>query len=148
MILRLLLVLLAAALGATGAARAAEFRSVADSAAVLYDAPSTKAKRLYVVSQGYPFEVVVVVEGWSKVRDANGELTWIESRQLGEKRMLLVKAPLAQIREGADDGAPLVFQAQQNVLLELVEVASGGWLRVRHRDGQTGFVKVTQVWGG
>lgn len=145
MILRLFLVLLAAV--AVSGARAAEFRSVADNAAVLYDAPSTKAKKLYVVSHGYPFEIVVIVEGWSKVRDANGELTWVENKHLADKRNLLVKVPLAQIRDGADDNAPVVFQAQQNVLLELLEVASGGWLRVRHREGQSGFVKITQVWG-
>ena len=51
-----------------GAGLAADYRSVADSAAVLYDAPSAKSKKLYVVSQGYPVEIVVVVEGWSKVR--------------------------------------------------------------------------------
>jgi len=137
----------AAGLGWAGAGVAADFRSVAENAAVLYDAPSAKAKKLYVVSQGYPIEVVVVVEGWSKVRDANGELTWIESKQLSDKRTLLVKTPLAQVREAADDRAPVVFEAQQNVLLELQEVASGGWLRVRHRDGQSGFVKIAQVWG-
>ena len=128
------------------AAGAAEFRSVAENAAILYDAPSAKAKKLYVVGQGYPLEVVVVVEGWSKVRDANGDLTWIESRLLTDRRTVVVKTPLAQVRETADDGAPVVFQAQQNVLLELVEVA-GGWLRVRHRDGQAGFVRAAQVWG-
>jgi SH3-like domain-containing protein len=140
--------LIAAVCGWAAAGAAAEFRSVAESAAVLYDAPSAKAKKLYVVSQGYPIEVVVVVEGWSKVRDANGELTWIESKQLSDKRTLLVRTPLAQVREAADDNAPVVFEAQQNVLLELQEVASGGWLRVRHRDGQAGFVKISQVWGG
>ncbi|HEX9686982.1 MAG TPA: hypothetical protein VGA25_14145, partial [Burkholderiales bacterium] len=50
---------------AAAPAAAAEFRSVAESAAVLYDAPSAKAKKLYVVNLGYPVEVVVVVEGWS-----------------------------------------------------------------------------------
>ncbi len=125
---------------------AAEFKSVSENAAILYDAPSAKSKKLFVVGQGYPFEVVVVVEGWSKVRDAGGELTWIESRLLADRRTVLVKAPLAQVREAADDGAPVVFQAQQNVLLDLLEVA-GGWLRVRHRDGQAGYVRITQVWG-
>lgn len=129
-----------------GAGFAADYRSVVENAAVLYDAPSAKSKKLYVVSQGYPFEIVVVVEGWSKVRDANGDLTWIESRHLAEKRTVLVKTPLAQVREAADDNAPVVFQAQQNVLLDLLEVA-GGWLRVRHRDGQAGYVRITQVWG-
>ncbi len=144
MILRLA-ALVVALLGWTCAA-AAEFRSVADNVAILYDAPSAKSKKLFVVSQGYPFEVVVVVEGWSKVRDANGDLTWIESRQLADRRTVLIKAPLAQVREAADDNAPVVFEAQQNVLLDLIEVA-GGWLRVRHRDGQAGYVRVSQAWG-
>jgi len=136
----------AALLGWAGAGLAADFRSVAETAVVLYDAPSAKSKKLYVVGQGYPFEIVVVVEGWSKVRDASGDLTWIETKHLADKRTVLVKAPLAQVRAAADDNAPVVFQAQQDVLLELVEVA-GGWLRVRHRDGQAGFVRIAQVWG-
>lgn len=141
--------LFAVALAAVAAAPAwaLEFRSVAESAAVLYDAPSAKARKLYVVNQGYPVEVVVVVEGWVKVRDANGELAWVESKALSDKRTVMVKVPLAQIRQGADDGSPVVFQAQQNVILELMDVESGGWLRVRHRDGQVGFVKVADVWG-
>jgi SH3-like domain-containing protein len=130
------------------AATAGEFRSVADNAAVLYDAPSVKSKKVYVVSQGYPVEVVVVVEGWSKVRDASGELTWIESKRLSDKRTVLVKASVAQVREAARDGAPVVFEAAQDVLLEWLGVASGGWLRVRHRDGQAGYVRAGQVWGG
>ena len=140
------MVLAAASLCALHAG-AAEFRSVAESAAVLYDAPSAKAKKLYVVSHGYPVEVVVVVEGWSKVRDASGELTWIESKLLSEKRTVVVRMPLAQVREAADDSAPVAFQAQQNVLLELLEVAGSGWLRVRHRDGTSGYIRVAQVWG-
>jgi len=136
-----------AGLGWAGAGAAADFRSVAENAAVLYDAPSAKAKKLYVVSHGYPVEVLVMVEGWSKVRDASGEMTWIESKQLSDKRSVMVRTPLAQVREAAGDNAPVAFQAQQNVLLELLEVASGGWLRVRHRDGQSGYVRVAQVWG-
>lgn len=132
---------------APGSAFAAEFRSIGDKAAVLYDAPSNKSKKRYVLSQGYPVEVVVVVEDWTKVRDAKGELTWVESKHLADRRFLLVKVPVAQIRERADDNSPVVFEAQENVLLELLEVARGGWLRVRHRDGEGGFVKITQVWG-
>ena len=135
-----------AVVGIAGICSAAEFRSVSENAAVLYDAPSAKAKKLYVVSHGYPLEIVVLVEGWSKVRDASGELMWIESKHLADRRTVLVKTPLAQVRNAADDNAPVVFQAQQDVLLELLEVA-GGWLRVRHRDGQAGYVRLTQVWG-
>ncbi len=136
-----------AALVAAGASGAAEFRSIGDKAVVLYDAPSEKAKKRYILSQGYPVEVVVVVEGWTKVRDAKGVLTWVESKHLANKRFLLVTAPVAQIREKANDDARVLFEAEDGVLLELLSVEPGGWLRVRHRDGDEGFVKITQVWG-
>lgn len=141
------LVLILFAIGGVAPASALEFRSVSENAAVLYDAPSAKANKLYIVNNGYPVEVVVAVEGWVKVRDVNGDLTWIESKNLTDRHTVMVRVPLAQVRQTADDNAPVVFQAQQNVILDLMEVTSGGWLRVRHRDGQTGFVKVGQVWG-
>jgi SH3-like domain-containing protein len=125
---------------------ALEFRSVADPAAVLYDGPSAKASRLYVVSRGYPLEVIVAVQGWVKVRDATGAFAWIESKQLTDKRTVMVKVPLAQIRERPEDAAPLAFQAQQDVVLDLVEV-NGAWAQVRHRDGASGYVKAQQLWG-
>lgn len=141
----LISVLIAAAMITPAAAL--EFRSVAENAAVLYDAPSAKAKKLYIVSRGYPLEIVVMVEGWVKVRDAYGDLTWIESKFLTDRRTVVVKVPLAQVRLSAADNAPVVFQAQQDVMLDLLDVASAGWLHVQHPDGQTGFVKVSQVWG-
>ncbi len=134
-------------LGALTPAGAADFRSVTDPAAVLYDAPSVQAKKLYVIGRDYPVEVVVVVGGWTKIRDAGGELTWIESRNLSTRRTVMVKVKLAEIRHAAADDAPVVFQAEQNVLLELVELTATGWARITHRDGQSGYIKLSQIWG-
>ena len=105
-----------------------------------------RSSKLFVVNKGYPLEVVVTVEGWVKVRDANGAFSWVESKVLTDKRTVMVKVPLADVRVKPDDSAPVAFQAQQNVLLDLVSV-SGGWLQVRHRDGGAGYVRVQQVWG-
>ena len=58
----------------------------------------------------------------------------------------MVKVPVADIRSKPEDNAPVAFQAQQNVLLELVSV-NGSWIQVRHRDGHAGYVKAQQVWG-
>ena len=141
---RLALVVLAMAALPVGAA---EFRSVAENAVVLYDAPSAKAKKRYILGRGYPVEVVVVVEGWTKIRDAGGELAWIETRSLSERRSVMVKTTLADVRTAAEEKAPLAFQAEQNVLLDLNELTGTGWARVTHRDGQTGYIKVSVVWG-
>ena len=127
-------------------AAALDFRAVADNAVILYDGPTVRSSKLFVVNKGYPLEVVVTVEGWVKVRDANGAFSWVEAKQLTDKRTVMVKVPVAEVRVKPDDGAPVAFQAQQNVLLDLVTV-SGGWLQVRHRDGGSGYVRAQHVWG-
>ncbi|MGH8750782.1 MAG: SH3 domain-containing protein [Burkholderiales bacterium] len=127
---------------------AAEFRSVAENAVVTYDAPSAKARKLYILNRDTPLEVVVQLENWTKVRDASGELTWIEKKYLSDKRSVMINVQSADIRQAPDDNAPVVFKAEPSVLLDLLEFPAPGWLKVRHRDGQTGFVRLTQVWGG
>lgn len=129
------------------AALALDFRSVAIDQAVLYDGPSLQAKKLFVVNRYYPVEVIVTQDQWAKVRDSAGGLTWIEKKNLSEARMVVVTVPRADIRKSAENSAPLAFQAEHDVALELLETTGNGWAKVRHRDGQTGYIQVGQVWG-
>jgi SH3-like domain-containing protein len=129
------------------AASAAEFRSLGGRPAVLYDAPSAKADRLFVASRHYPFEVLVKLDQWTKVRDATGEVAWVENRALGDRQTVLVTVPLADVRAAPNAQSPLVFEAYKQVLLEVVEPPLEGWVKVRHRDGQQGFIRVAHVWG-
>ncbi|MFX5563018.1 SH3 domain-containing protein, partial [Acinetobacter baumannii] len=76
---------------------------------------------------------------WSKVRDAAGTLSWISSKALTPKRMLVVSVANARIFNAADEGSPVVFTADKSVLLEMLESPNNGWVKVRHRDGQSGF---------
>ncbi|MCM2327393.1 MAG: SH3 domain-containing protein [Lysobacter sp.] len=128
-------------------ASAAEYRSLGERAAVLYDAPSLKADRIFVASRGYPFEVLVKLDQWTKVRDAGGEVAWVENKSLGERRNAVVSVPVADIRALPDAGSAIVFEAYKQVLLEVVELPAGGWVKVRHRDGQEGFARVAHLWG-
>ena len=128
---------------------ALDYLSVAEPA-VLYDAPSAKARQLFVIARDTPVERVVIVGAWVKVRDSKGDLVWIEKQSLSEKRTLLVRADRAVVRTAADDNAAVSFEAERDVVLDLVEAAPAvpaGWAKVKHRDGQSGFVKVAQVWG-
>ncbi|CAN0334400.1 unnamed protein product [Phaeothamnion confervicola] len=128
-------------------AQAADFRTVGEAAAVMYDAPSKASTPVYVASRYYPVEVIVNLDAWVKVRDHTGALSWVEKRSLTERRMVIVTAPNVEARSRADDASPAAFQATQNVALELVEIAPGGWVRVRHSDGSAGYVKAGLVWG-
>ena len=77
------------------AATAGNFRAVEESGAVLYDAPSREATPVYVLSRDYPLEVLVELDAWAKVRDAAGAISWIEKKQLGERRTVVVTATSA-----------------------------------------------------
>ena len=131
---------------AAAPAAALDYRSLSE-AAVMYDAPSAKASPLFVVARDTPVEVVVAVDGWLKVRDASGSLAWIENGVVSEQRTVMVTAAQAQIRAQPDANAPLVFAAEKDVVLELLDPAPPGWAKVRHQDGQEGYVRADQVWG-
>lgn len=113
----------------------------------MYDAPSSRGKPLFIVNSGTPVEAIVTMEGWVKVRDMQGSLAWIEKKNLSDRRTVLVRAERGQVRAQADEKSALVFEAERDVVLEVLEPAAHGWIRVKHRDGQSGYIKVQHVLG-
>lgn len=130
---------------ASQALSAAEYVSVA-TPAILYDANSLKAKKLYVATRYLPLEKLVELEGWVKARDATGKVFWIEKRNLSSKRYVVVTAREAIVRESWSSSASLAFRAERQVGLEWLGNV-GSWVKVRHRDGSVGFIKNSDVWG-
>lgn len=141
------LVALTALLCGTGAVQAVGYVSVSESSAILYDAPSAKAKKLFVVNRYMPFEQVVILDNWVKVRDRSGGMYWMEKRVLSSKRYVYALPPLLDVRAEPDLGAPRLFQVRQQVALERLESTGTGWVKVRHLDGDVGYVRSTDVWG-
>jgi SH3-like domain-containing protein len=127
---------------------ATDYISVAENAAILYDAPSIKAKKLFVVSRYMPMEQVVALDNWVKVHDNSGGMAWIEKRAVSSKRFVLTTVALATIHQKPEEHSPVIMQSKQQVALEWLENSGGGWLKVRLLDGVTGYVKSTEVWGG
>jgi len=131
----------------SAAAHAIEFKAVGANPVVLYDAPSEKGRKIFVAPRGMPVEVVLTYGEWTKVRDSSGDLFWIESKALVAKRNVIVNTASAKVHSAADDASSLVLTADKGVLLEFSEVAGAGWIKVRHRDGLSGYVKASEVWG-
>lgn len=131
----------------TAVAHAVDYVSVGESSAILYDAPSLKAKKLFVVNRYMPFEQVVALDNWVKVRDRSGGLYWAEKRVLSNKRYVFALPPLLDVYAEPDGGATRLFQVKQQVALERLESTGTGWVKVRHQDGNVGYVRSTEVWG-
>ncbi len=128
--------------------QALEYRSVAIAKAVMLDAPSANANKLYIVSLGFPVEVIVNLGDWLKVRDNQGGLNWLEARVLSTKHTILVTSNHAEIKQSADVDSALLAIVDKDVVLDLLEAnTKNGWLKVHHRDGITGYILITSVWG-
>lgn len=144
---RLLLIFFIGTSLLSGLANALEFRSIGASPVILYDAPSAKGGKLYVAPRGMPVELILTYGTWSKVRDMTGDLSWVESKDLIVRRNVIVRVTNAKVRTAPDESSTLVFSADKHVLLEITESVTGGWVKVKHRDGQLGYVKTSEVWG-
>ena len=132
--------------GISLAVPAGEMRSVSAEWAILYDAPSLKAKRLFMVPRFTPVEVIVTLNILSKVRDAEGTIAWIDKALLSDQRMVVVTTQ-AEIRQSPSHEAPSLATADKGLALELLELPNLGWVKIRHRDGITGFIRQNQAWG-
>jgi SH3 domain protein len=133
-------------IAASQVAHAFEFISVAEPA-ILYDANSLKAKKLFVATRYLPLEQVVELANWVKVRDVSGKMFWIEKRHLSSKRYVIVTVPLATVRRNPEEGAEVVFKATQKLGLEWLGSTDSGWVKVRHADGSAGYLQSGDVWG-
>jgi SH3-like domain-containing protein len=91
--------------------------------------------------------VIVNLGDWVKVRDNQSGLSWVESKSLSAKRMVLVLAK-TEIKASEDVASALIATVEKDVVLELVAGgANNNWVKVKHRDGVTGFVLVDKLWG-
>ncbi|MEC5387628.1 SH3 domain-containing protein [Uliginosibacterium sp. H3] len=140
-----LLLLLVSALVPLGA-QALDYRSLSDNTQV-FDAGSKQANAQFILLKGTPVELIVTLDRWAKVREAGGGIGWVERSLLSERRQLIVTAVTADVRQSAAADAPVVFTASKDLLLEPVDKPAGSWVKVKHRDGRTGFIELKAVWG-
>ena len=129
-------------------AMAAEYQSVGNDPAILYDAPTLRGGRVGIAPRGMPVEIVVAQNDWTRVRDASGGLSWIERKALVPRRTVVATDPgPIDIHASPDDASPVVFRALPGVLLDIASPSVGGWVGVRHRDGTSGYARAGSVWG-
>ena len=124
-----------------------DFKTVGPRSVILDDAPSAKGGKLFIAPSGIPVEVMLSYGQWVKVRDAAGDMAWTEARGLSARRNVIVRVASARVRAAPEENAAVLMTADKNVLLELVDPEAGPWVRVRHRDGISGYVKASDVWG-
>lgn len=130
----------------TSGAHAVEYRSTARHGVIFYDAPADTSAKRFILSANIPLEVMSEQGEWVRVRDRDGTLSWIKKSDVSPRRFVQVNR-LSDVRQSADALSPVVFKVDRNVLLERLDASNTGWIKVKHRDGQTGHIRIEDVWG-
>ncbi len=97
--------------------------------------------------KGMPMIVVAETEIWRKVRDVNGDETWMNRILLDGRRMVLARADI-MLRAKPQSDSKKTAIASKGALLRLEGCDDLGWCKVRQENGKiTGYALQTLLWG-
>lgn len=97
--------------------------------------------------RGLPMIVVAETETWRKVRDVNGDESWMKRRLLDGKRMVLVRSEIT-LRAKPSSNSRAQATAGKGALLELNGCDTKNWCRVTDADSQiSGYALRSMLWG-
>ena len=127
----------------------ADFISVKAKQAVLFEGPSNTTEKMFIVTEGYPLEVLVSLKDWKKVKDHNSKISWIESKHTHIERTVLILKDDAVIFNQANDKSHKLANVDKFVVLKLnSSMLVGNWAQVKTQiEGLIGFVNAREVWG-
>ncbi len=97
--------------------------------------------------RGLPMIVVAETETWRKVRDVNGDESWMKRRLLDGKRMVLVRGEIT-LRAKPSSNSRKQATAGKGALLALEGCDTKNWCRVTDLDTRiTGYALRSMLWG-
>ena len=137
---------LAAIAFAPGVATASEVVRIKSKTANVRSGPGTRFKKVWTAPQNYPYRVIKRKGRWLKVRDYEGYKDWVHKGLTDGKHAVIVKVKSANIRKGPSTDQPAIFTADKGVPF-LVVGKKGSWLKVRHADGDEGWIARKLLWG-
>jgi len=127
----------------------ADFISVKTKKALLYEGPSASTKKLYIVTEGYPLEIMVNLKDWKKVKDHTGNISWIQSNFADKNRTVMTIKGSVNLYHKASLQSSKLGQISKFVVLNLNStLVTDGWVNVQSQlEGLSGFVRFDKVWG-
>lgn len=93
---------------------------------------------------GLPLEVIAETADWRRVRDPDGEETWMHRRVLSGRRAVILSAA-ATLRARPEADAVVEAEAEAGAVLWL-ERCRAGWCRLE-AGGRRGWLEAGTVWG-
>ncbi len=93
---------------------------------------------------GLPVEIIAETEEWRRVRDPDGEESWMHRRTLSGRRAVQVRDAVS-LHARPDGESPETARAEPGAILSL-ERCRLGWCRLES-GGHRGWVRAPALWG-
>ncbi len=138
--------IMAATLLSGAQAHAAERVSISRDQVNLRSGPGTNHPAEWVLSKGYPLQVVQRRGSWLKVRDFEGDQGWVYRSLTNKTPHHVVKAERANLRKGPGTQHARITTLNQGEVLRTRQ-KTARWVKVETTDGLSGWVARSLLWG-
>jgi len=108
--------------------------------------PGTGHDSVWLLSRGYPLQVLDRKGKWLQVRDFENDKGWVYRPLTDGTAHFVVKAKVANIRKGPSTKARVVGKAEYGDVLRTL-AHKGDWAKIRDADGLVGWVARRLLWG-
>ncbi len=113
---------------------------------ILYDGPSVKALKKFILSGHHPLRQVVRLAGFQKVKSYQGDQGWIVEADLKKALYVVVTSDNAGVYADPNNQTTPIFYAKRGVVLKVIKESIGNYIQIVHADGESGYVIDSDVW--
>jgi SH3-like domain-containing protein len=129
------------------AAVAADYVSVKKDGVNIRSGPGTDHNVVWQVFESFPLKILKRDGKWVSVEDYQGDKGWIYSPLVSSKKTVIVNVEMGNMRSGPSTNDDVIAEVKKGVVFEAREM-SGDWIKVRYKDGLTGWMHNSLLWPG
>ncbi len=126
----------------------AEMMSIDADKVRLRSGPGTDYAILWELGLGYPLKVIDRKGAWIKISDFEGDEGWVHKDLVAKTPHLIVKKKSINVRNGPGTKYKMIGKAKYGVVFKTLQRSKNkNWVKVKHENGLTGWVRRDLLWG-
>ena len=94
------------------------------------------------------FHPLLIIEKkgvWYKIKDFEGDMAWVHSSLLGKINGVITTKAKCNVRSKPNKGGKILFTVERGVPFKVLK-RNGNWIRIKHADGEIGWIYNSLVW--
>lgn len=123
----------------------AERLSVSAKIANIRSGPGTNYDILWKVEKYHPLTMLKKSGSWYNFRDFEGDEGWIHKSLIQKQTTVITIKEKCNVRKGPGTNHGIVFTVEKGIPFLVLEQQKR-WLRIKHADGDSGWIHKSLVW--